>query len=351
MTTSVIRALMLAITLLMGLPLLRLPPSYAQAPPVNAAATPPSLTAREQSELGQKLDTSDFLQPGFLARFPQEPIWRTGHPPWPPVPRPLNAPDMRWMAGYLHATPGNADHPTPPFWPAWSFGSGVDAYPNADAMQECGINPFSVHQGILSITARPLPAAQAACLPQGQQGGTDWSRKAYLSGGMISYPYSQKYGYFEIKARFPAGHGLWPAFWLLPVSGQWDAEIDAVEWLGRDPLHYYASSMGQSSSGPTSDPRHVGRQVFQNKIAIPNPSADFHLYGVDVGPEKLRFYFDRTLVALHPTRETDKQPMYLVANLAVGGSWGGGNPIRTGPWTMEIAAITAWQRQRYLHAP
>src|SRR5262249_34885851 len=41
-----------------------------------------------------------------------------------------------------------------------------------------------------------------------------------FTSGMISSlgHFSQKFGLFEIRARFPKGKGFWPAFWLLPIT-------------------------------------------------------------------------------------------------------------------------------------
>src|SRR5690348_16875731 len=52
--------------------------------------------------------------------------------------------------------------------------------------------------------------------------------------------FAEKYGRFEFRAKFPAGRGFWPAFWLMPEHspyGGWPAcgEIDIVENKGNYP--------------------------------------------------------------------------------------------------------------------
>src|SRR5690606_22044730 len=60
------------------------------------------------------------------------------------------------------------------------------------------------------------------------------------------------YGRFEFKAKLPAGQGIWPAIWMMPVDselyGGWpnSGEIDIMEYLGHEEgtvhgtLHYGA---------------------------------------------------------------------------------------------------------------
>ena len=60
------------------------------------------------------------------------------------------------------------------------------------------------------------------------------------SAGMVSShdKFSFLYGYIEIRAKFPGGPGVWPAFWLMPQSHQWPPEFDIAEYYaGRKMMH------------------------------------------------------------------------------------------------------------------
>lgn len=149
-----------------------------------------------------------------------------------------------------------------------------------------------------------------------------------------------KYGYMEMRAKVPAGKGLWPAFWTLPANLGWPPEIDVFEILGDQPnvvnLHYhYETPNGGDGDSPGS---WVG----------PDFSADWHTYAVDWEPHSITWYIDG--VARRTFTDQDlipAAPMYLVANLAVGGSWPGSPDASTHfPAAFEIDYVRVWQHAR-----
>jgi hypothetical protein len=186
--------------------------------------------------------------------------------------------------------------------------------------------PFALRDGILDITAAPaLPGVE---LPRGL---------THTSGLIVSQQiHRQRFGHFEMRARLPAGKGLWPAFWLLPVDGGWPPEIDVMEVLGDDPATLYTTVHTRENG------EHIRRSAA---VPVPDLSSGFHVFGVSWRPEMIRFYLDGTEVFALPTPpQVNRLPMYMLANLAVGaeGSWPGrGAPDLTG--TMQIDWIRAWQ--------
>ena len=181
-----------------------------------------------------------------------------------------------------------------------------------------GVNPFSIKNGILDITATP-----GKNLPNGL---------TYTSGLLSTQKsFSQLYGYFEMRAELPAGAGMWPAFWLLPANGAWPPELDVMEMLGNDPSKIYTTTHS------TTEP--------MNSIAsyVPNTSAGFHTYGALWSAFTVNWYMDGNLIASTPTPADMHTAMYMVVNLAVGGagSWPGAAAGETG--NMLVDYVHAYQ--------
>jgi beta-glucanase (GH16 family) len=182
--------------------------------------------------------------------------------------------------------------------------------------------PFGACEGGLAITAGPRPG-----LPNGL---------THRSGLITSQRLlAQRYGYFEIRARLPRGRGLWPAFWLLPSDGTWPPEIDVMEMLGDMPERYTVALHA----------RPEGRaQDVVTAIPAPDLTAGFHVFGLAWQADRLRFYLDDRLVHESATPADMHRPMYLLANLAVGGagSWPGQAAAGLSG-VFCIAWIRAWQ--------
>ncbi len=184
-----------------------------------------------------------------------------------------------------------------------------------------GIDPFRLTPDGLNITAGLAPPAAGATL----------QNHPYTSGIITTRrSFSETYGYFETKMRVPAGKGLWPAFWLLPVSG-YPPELDVAEILGDSPGRVYSSTHPQTGTGA---------QVHAD---VGNPAA-FHTYGMAWAPNGISFYVDGAKTGTVPNVAT--QPMYLVLNLQVGGagSWPGApaSPSEF-PATMTVRYVRAYR--------
>jgi beta-glucanase (GH16 family) len=178
--------------------------------------------------------------------------------------------------------------------------------------------------------------------------GTDGESYPYSSGlissGKDTYDpsvpprFAFLYGYVEMRAKIPAGQGLWSAFWMLQADGQWPWEIDILESLGHEPnkafmtIHYPTANWDDDLDNSA----YTGVDL----------SADFHTYAVEWAPDKIVWYID----GVERKRFTDpahipSAPMYIMANLAVGGDWPGPPDAATVfPTQLEVDYIRVWQR-------
>lgn len=204
---------------------------------------------------------------------------------------------------------------------------------------EAGVQPFAVSGGRLIITARPLSPAVKAKLdgalarqPAAIRGSG--LADARYSSGLITTKcsFEQTYGYFEMRARWTGGKGIWPAFWLLPANGGWPPEIDIMEAHGDKP-----GTIFQSLHSKLQKP-------ITRKVTMAGTAAQFHSYGVLWTPERLDYYIDGVKTASIPATADAGRPMYLLANLAIGGKWPGDPDATTVmPARMEVDYIRAWR--------
>ena len=164
--------------------------------------------------------------------------------------------------------------------------------------------PFRVDKGILHITAEKKDGV--------------WRSGILASADPKGGGFSQKFGYFEMRAKFPKSKGMWPAFWLLGQPSLTDkkrtnVEIDVVEDYGVAPNAIHSTLHLWHPDG-----KHWGQGDF---IAAPGLTDDFHTYGVMVDEANVIWYFDGVEVQRQKTPEEAKVPLYVLVNLAMGGGW------------------------------
>jgi beta-glucanase (GH16 family) len=127
--------------------------------------------------------------------------------------------------------------------------------------------------------------------------------------------FSQQYGYFEVKAQFPAGLGTWPAFWLLNsdhlTQGASSGEIDVVEAYMQFPTTVNTTLINWGT-GTVVGP-------FQSPVA--NMSNGFHVYGMLWTASTMTFYFDGAVIRQTATPAVMNQPYYPIIDLGLGGGW------------------------------
>lgn len=147
------------------------------------------------------------------------------------------------------------------------------------------------------------------------------------------------YGRIDITARLPRGVGTWPAVWLLPANEMYaqkspdsdvmryrnGGEIDIIEAVGFQPGVMYGVTHTVSDAS-----LHADGTGSYSTTTVPNASTDFNKYTLLWTPTSVTFAvndtpyytYERQNGADYKTWPFD-QPFYLIANLAMGGTWGG----------------------------
>ena len=184
----------------------------------------------------------------------------------------------------------------------------VDPRYSGRATVPLGLDPFRVRDGILSIVASRTPAAFREVLFNNE----------YTSGILTTQgSFSQKYGYFEIRAKIPVGTGVWPAFWLLADDGGWPPEIDVMEGRGQQ-----VGDMVMTTHWRLRDTGLVHSCGFD--FLVPDASSGFHDYGVLWTPDRIVYFIDRKPVSDIKVPIGFDDPMYMIVNLAMGSKYFGG---------------------------
>lgn len=169
-----------------------------------------------------------------------------------------------------------------------------------------------------------------------------YSGSAYTSARLLTKGlFAFTYGKIEVRAKFPAGVGTWPAIWMLGsniTTVGWPAcgEIDIAEHRGSElnkifgTLHY----PGRSGGNPNGSTR-----------IISNATTEFHIYTVEWSALAIKIYVDGQLY--HSVANSSAIPFnhdfFIILNVAMGGTFGGAvDPTFTNA-TMEVDYVRVYK--------
>ena len=145
-----------------------------------------------------------------------------------------------------------------------------------------------------------------------------------------------KYGYFEISAKYPTGNiAYWPGFWLFngDCTNHWYNEIDIAENGGSESLDGH--SMGTNIWISHTDTCGQDGNAFGNPYTVeglPKLDEAFHKYAVQWNPEYIFWYFDDNLVRTFNDNDGDsipQHPMKVVLDFYIN------------PWTPNLPHMPA----------
>lgn len=186
-----------------------------------------------------------------------------------------------------------------------------------------------VENGVLIMTANEESFA-----------GSNYTSARITTQGL----FEQQYGRFEARIRLPYGKGIWPAFWLLGNDcdqNPWPqcGEIDIMEYLGNQPTVVFGSvhGPGYNAGDSVSKEYQLANDRFDN---------DFHIFGIEWGPDYINYYVDGDLYQQITPELVDEEavkdgdpanagqwvfnrPFYIILNIAVGGNLPGAPNAQT----------------------
>jgi len=160
-----------------------------------------------------------------------------------------------------------------------------------------------------------------------------------------------QYGRFVMRGKIDVSSGLWPAWWTLGVSGEWpsNGEIDMMEY-------YRGKLLANIAVGTSKKYQAEWHSNSKSIIELGGPEwvSKFHIWRMDWTEKDIALYIDEQLLIkvdmdslynkdgsnTHPF----KQPHYMLLNLAMGGTNGGGLENTKFPNRFEVDYVRVYQK-------
>lgn len=209
----------------------------------------------------------------------------------------------------------------------WNYeiGNGENGWGNQEAQYYTREN-VSVEDGNLVITAKAEPT-----------NGFDYSSGRITTKDKFAFTY----GRVDVRAKLPAGDGVWPAIWML------GSDIDTVEWpaTGEIDIMEYKGSVPNEIHSSLHFPGNFGGDAVTQTTTIENAETEFHVYSVEWTEESIVFLVDN--IAYHTFENTTDTPFhkdfFLILNVAMGGTFGGSIDPGFTESAMEVDYVRVYQ--------
>lgn len=168
-----------------------------------------------------------------------------------------------------------------------------------------------------------------------RRSGDGYTSGRVVTRGRLAFPL----GTVSARIKFPAGQGIWPAFWMLgsdvgAVGWPRAGEVDIMEMVNSASVYHVALHAPGAELGQSGQLGDLG--------------ADFHVFWAARRPGGILVGVDRTtLAAFSPASMPAGSswvfdgPMFVLLNVAVGGDWPGPPDRATPP---QAAMVVDWLR-------
>lgn len=198
-----------------------------------------------------------------------------------------------------------------------------------------GSNPFPIVDGKRVLRAHRLDKPV-------QWEGKQWKYSAVVLTTRTLW--SGQYGYYELRAKLPTVTGSWPAWWGLPTDGTWPPENDHFELFNK--IAAPAEGITYTQHWMVGGRRKLYAGTVPMAAHKLGKLDDWHTYGVLITPKRYQRFIDGVMVFDQPN--SVNTPMYMLLDIAVGGSAIGGAPPDDQPFVADMVLdyVAAWEWPR-----
>jgi beta-glucanase (GH16 family) len=158
------------------------------------------------------------------------------------------------------------------------------------------------------------------------------------TGALISTDgkFQFKYGYIEMRAKYPGGRGVWPVFWLMPQAQGWPPEFDIAEYYAGSSVMHHGLCHGN-----VYDPKWDSTGNKESAAEL-----GFHTWALEWSPGRAVWYEDGAVKKVIEAEYVPQVPMYVILNNGVSshiGPSGQPNEATVFPNFFEIDYVRVYQ--------